>query len=136
MRTLEERLRYATATFGDLQIDRLTVTEIGSWRKRLPEGSAWGITKALRQVLHYAVRAKLLDENLACQVPNPEPKRREVQVFASVGERSEEHTSELQSPDHLVCRLLLEKTKQKVNNTLSIRKETHKKKSLKTYKHA
>src|SRR5258708_37450565 len=30
---------------------------------------------------------------------------------AHVGERlrSEEHTSELQSPDHLVCRLLLEK---------------------------
>src|SRR5258708_31092886 len=30
--------------------------------------------------------------------------------------RSEEHTSELQSPDHLVCRLLLEK-KKKRNNT-------------------
>src|SRR5258708_35957207 len=29
--------------------------------------------------------------------------------------RSEEHTSELQSPDHLVCRLLLEK--KKINNT-------------------
>src|SRR5258708_28607841 len=28
--------------------------------------------------------------------------------------RSEEHTSELQSPDHLVCRLLLEKKKQAV----------------------
>src|SRR5258708_31860350 len=27
--------------------------------------------------------------------------------------RSEEHTSELQSPDHLVCRLLLEKKKLK-----------------------
>src|SRR6185436_21038532 len=27
--------------------------------------------------------------------------------------RSEEHTSELQSPDHLVCRLLLKKKKQK-----------------------
>src|SRR5258708_11853499 len=27
------------------------------------------------------------------------------------GSRSEEHTSELQSPDHLVCRLLLEKKK-------------------------
>src|SRR5947208_10917416 len=27
--------------------------------------------------------------------------------------RSEEHTSELQSPDHLVCRLLLEKKKPK-----------------------
>src|SRR5258708_20201386 len=30
--------------------------------------------------------------------------------------RSEEHTSELQSPDHLVCRLLLEK-KKKLKNT-------------------
>src|SRR5258708_11884337 len=29
------------------------------------------------------------------------------------GARSEEHTSELQSPDHLVCRLLLEKKKKK-----------------------
>src|SRR5258708_27814066 len=32
--------------------------------------------------------------------------------------RSEEHTSELQSPDHLVCRLLLEK-KKKSQNTRS-----------------
>src|SRR5258708_28822536 len=32
-------------------------------------------------------------------------------------ERSEEHTSELQSPDHLVCRLLLEKKKKEHNNT-------------------
>src|SRR5690348_17420564 len=30
---------------------------------------------------------------------------------ASLNERSEEHTSELQSPVHLVCRLLLEKKK-------------------------
>src|SRR5207244_13448716 len=28
-------------------------------------------------------------------------------------QRSEEHTSELQSPDHLVCRLLLEKKKKR-----------------------
>src|SRR5947208_11332478 len=32
--------------------------------------------------------------------------------------RSEEHTSELQSPDHLVCRLLLEKKKNKKARTL------------------
>src|SRR5258708_12123980 len=32
-------------------------------------------------------------------------------------ERSEEHTSELQSPDHLVCRLLLEKKKKQHNDT-------------------
>src|SRR5258708_10491117 len=31
--------------------------------------------------------------------------------------RSEEHTSELQSPDHLVCRLLLEKKKNTVRHT-------------------
>src|SRR5258708_24254375 len=30
---------------------------------------------------------------------------------ATCAARSEEHTSELQSPDHLVCRLLLEKKK-------------------------
>src|SRR5207244_6775546 len=30
---------------------------------------------------------------------------------AAASSRSEEHTSELQSPDHLVCRLLLEKKK-------------------------
>src|SRR3989454_2449589 len=35
--------------------------------------------------------------------------------------RSEEHTSELQSPCNLVCRLLLEKKK----NTLPIRSEEH-----------
>src|SRR5258708_14416760 len=32
-------------------------------------------------------------------------------LFGSNAGRSEEHTSELQSPDHLVCRLLLEKKK-------------------------
>src|SRR5947208_8706256 len=31
----------------------------------------------------------------------------------NLSKRSEEHTSELQSPDHLVCRLLLEKKKTK-----------------------
>src|SRR5690348_17898132 len=31
--------------------------------------------------------------------------------------RSEEHTSELQSPVHLVCRLLLEKKKKKLKST-------------------
>src|SRR5258708_26369549 len=34
------------------------------------------------------------------------------QDFSHFHLRSEEHTSELQSPDHLVCRLLLEKKKQ------------------------
>src|SRR5258708_23317574 len=33
-------------------------------------------------------------------------------LLREIHSRSEEHTSELQSPDHLVCRLLLEKKKQ------------------------
>src|SRR5947208_10474282 len=36
---------------------------------------------------------------------------RRMDRLAAPGGRSEEHTSELQSPDHLVCRLLLEKKK-------------------------
>src|SRR5258708_329321 len=35
-------------------------------------------------------------------------------ALIAAGARSEEHTSELQSPDHLVCRLLLEKKKQSI----------------------
>src|SRR5258708_29023596 len=38
--------------------------------------------------------------------------------------RSEEHTSELQSPDHLVCRLLLEK-KNKQPNHYHRKKKSH-----------
>src|SRR5258708_25911429 len=34
--------------------------------------------------------------------------------------RSEEHTSELQSPDHLVCRLLLEKKKNNYTDALTL----------------
>src|SRR5258708_10318470 len=33
------------------------------------------------------------------------------ELYDLLNDRSEEHTSELQSPDHLVCRLLLEKKK-------------------------
>src|SRR5258708_24553772 len=36
------------------------------------------------------------------------------------GSRSEEHTSELQSPDHLVCRLLLEKKKKQTARPTSL----------------
>src|SRR5258708_21046704 len=53
-----------------------------------------------------------------------------IQVFGVAGQfdgelavelaRSEEHTSELQSPDHLVCRLLLEKKKTISRSTPSL----------------
>src|SRR5258708_21230001 len=64
----------------------------------------------------------------ACRCP-PRPKRRRratgrdgcrsATIPPSGSARSEEHTSELQSPDHLVCRLLLEK-KKKYKHELSL----------------
>src|SRR3712207_6928190 len=39
-------------------------------------------------------------------------------AFASIGNRSEEHTSELQSRQYLVCRLLLEKKNNPHNRLL------------------
>src|SRR5438552_5205579 len=49
-------------------------------------------------------RIELTDPEVHHPHPTTVPK-----VWSVDGERSEEHTSELQSPDHLVCRLLLEK---------------------------
>src|SRR5207244_13039705 len=43
------------------------------------------------------------------EAAGPAPER--TTRVSSILTRSEEHTSELQSPDHLVCRLLLEKKK-------------------------
>src|SRR5258708_29380286 len=41
--------------------------------------------------------------------------------LAVLNPRSEEHTSELQSPDHLVCRLLLEKKKKTRTTATSLK---------------
>src|SRR5207248_10374703 len=49
--------------------------------------------------------------------------RRSVIVESPIPTRSEEHTSELQSPYDLVCRLLLEKKKKKIDETLSTRQQ-------------
>src|SRR2546422_5486574 len=43
----------------------------------------------------------------------------ETQSLGRVVERSEEHTSELQSRLHLVCRLLLEKKKKEIYQTIN-----------------
>src|SRR5947208_13356831 len=44
--------------------------------------------------------------------------------------RSEEHTSELQSPDHLVCRLLLEKKKTKIKKVKNQEKDDRNSKTI------
>src|SRR5437870_7181766 len=53
-----------------------------------------------REMAGFPVTIRLLDPPLHEFLPN---------VDELLGERSEEHTSELQSRGHLVCRLLLEK---------------------------
>src|SRR5258708_27352975 len=59
-------------------------------------------------------RIELYFEGGAAQYLTRPQLRAAVRAVAATQGRSEEHTSELQSPDHLVCRLLLEK--KKVNN--------------------
>src|SRR5947208_7081475 len=52
--------------------------------------------------------------DLSCGCPRDPfgaPPARQAAPCGHPHDRSEEHTSELQSPDHLVCRLLLEKKK-------------------------
>src|SRR5258708_14958020 len=72
---------------------------------------ASGLSGEISQRLHLPFRAAELEaadqEGRGTSGSGMTPIRRaRVKRF-----RSEEHTSELQSPDHLVCRLLLEKKK-------------------------
>src|SRR5258708_30997359 len=61
--------------------------------------------------LHRRAMAGILPKNLRDAIQRSIDHA--VQIFWNgIRVRSEEHTSELQSPDHLVCRLLLEKKKQ------------------------
>src|SRR5690348_17912178 len=61
--------------------------------------------------VHHLINERLIDE--------PEAETKKLLDFIGVPFRSEEHTSELQSPVHLVCRLLLEKKKQLHNCLIS-----------------
>src|SRR5437870_7887454 len=66
------------------------------------------------RVRHILLKPKTDDAKAAEEVVG------QLQQFKKqVEERSEEHTSELQSRGHLVCRLLLEKKKKKDKNEMS-----------------
>src|SRR5439155_7271444 len=80
-----------------------------SWSRNRWEGfpkssATWGTSVAITRCVHPIARAR-----------------------AAAARRSEEHTSELQSRGHLVCRLLLEKKKKKITpkrtNTLDSSKD-------------
>src|SRR5258708_16729687 len=74
--------------------------------RRPPRSTLFPYTTLFRSLLERMDHR--LDEER--HVGDLDPLRR-MRLAQTVANRSEEHTSELQSPDHLVCRLLLEKKK-------------------------
>src|SRR5689334_24828588 len=65
-------------------------------------------------------RSRALRPGAPCGAGSPRTRRWRIQSNGGRARpsRSEEHTSELQSQFHLVCRLLLEKKKKKIKKTL------------------
>src|SRR2546422_5290947 len=87
-------------------------------------------TRRLDEAIRHYRRALELDRDLAgahyglafllLKRGDPDGAAQHLRAFLAhppKGPRSEEHTSELQSRLHLVCRLLLEKKKQRQNDT-------------------
>src|SRR5258708_23781083 len=65
-----------------------------------------------------AAAATRFSRRLTTIQDTPTPRKYSPTITAMKTSRSEEHTSELQSPDHLVCRLLLEKKNNKTANNI------------------
>src|SRR5262245_64465344 len=86
--------------------------------RRPPRSTLFPYTTLFRSTSEPASRA--------CSTSSSEVKRfGRGSSFTSEEERSEEHTSELQSLRHLVCRLLLEKKKTTKNTTNKMQERTH-----------
>src|SRR5438552_14672450 len=75
--------------------------------------AAAGMVSSHAQTIRPATPQRTADNRCAAPTPDIAPVMVCV-VLTGMPKRSEEHTSELQSPDHLVCRLLLEKKKIKI----------------------
>src|SRR5258708_10013426 len=90
--------------------------------RRPPRSTLFPYTTLFRSSswLHLGLSGlRLLEERLETAAVNEKIEQDEILADAAQGRlvvgRSEEHTSELQSPDHLVCRLLLEKKKKHIS---------------------
>src|SRR2546426_8403889 len=97
--------------------------------RRPPRSTLFPYTTLFRSIVEAAAGDPLEAGTVRADAPDArcqalEPRaffRLDVEPVAPVGkveERSEEHTSELQSPCNLVCRLLLEKKKTHTSYTL------------------
>src|SRR5947209_10119383 len=76
--------------------------------RRPPRSTLFPYTTLFRSRVVSALRQPVRDEDAE---ERHEERAQEVEEVLVVAERSEEHTSELQSRQYLVCRLLLEKKK-------------------------
>src|SRR5258708_23168728 len=92
--------------------------------RRPPRSTLFPYTTLFRSVLYVIEasqpeisRTKLegLAEHYGYSEEGPAGEYFRVHELRDRDHRSEEHTSELQSPDHLVCRLLLEKKNKQVH---------------------
>src|SRR5205809_3343015 len=83
--------------------------------RRPPRSTLFPYTTLFRSINCDSVQVYQQIEIATAKVPLDE--RRGIPHHLIERNRSEEHTSELQSRLHLVCRLLLEKKKKKKNNT-------------------
>src|SRR5258708_23898921 len=80
--------------------------------RRPPRSTLFPYTTLFRSA-PMRVKMRSVMGNFACRAGTKDPicAISTISATGEVAHRSEEHTSELQSPDHLVCRLLLEKKK-------------------------
>src|SRR5947199_1511269 len=97
-------------------------------RRRPPRSTLFPYTTLFRSLPRgeardrEGARRRRADPDRVADAPDGGPRRPRRRVLRpqgpvrEVGRRSEEHTSELQSLRHLVCRLLLEKKKETMNN--------------------
>src|SRR2546429_7108779 len=93
--------------------------------RRPPRSTLFPYTTLFRSLILY--ESNIINEYIDERFPHPQlmpgdpVDRARVRLFL----RSEEHTSELQSRLHLVCRLLLEKKKKTQDNQLHVTNSAH-----------
>src|SRR3712207_8468581 len=92
--------------------------------RRPPRSTLFPYTTLFRSTYYYAKEVfRILKEDFLSYLKdncNINLTYEQQQVVFNVKGRSEEHTSELQSRQYLVCRLLLEKKKESTNSSTTI----------------
>src|SRR5205085_3582614 len=101
------------APVESIEMRELRIGAVGDHGRRQPRRPAGrcGAGRQARKKSRQPVGERARSERATHEVRLRQARREEILARGLVGERSEEHTSELQSQSNLVCRLLLEKKK-------------------------